>query len=53
MVHLVPKKQTYKAADIAEMIFDVVYKAHGLPERIVSDRDSLFTTYKYILEEAA
>jgi hypothetical protein len=42
MVHLVPTKQTYKAKDIAELIFDVVYKAYGLPEVIVSDRDSLF-----------
>jgi transposase InsO family protein len=45
MVHLVPTKQTYKAADIAEVIFDTVYKLHGLPERIISDRDSLFTSH--------
>ena len=45
MVHLVPTKQTYKAADIAKVIFDCVYKLHGLPERIISDRDSLFTSH--------
>jgi hypothetical protein len=45
MVHLVPTKQTYKAADMAEVIFDIVYKLHGLPERIISDRDSLFTSH--------
>jgi hypothetical protein len=45
MVHLVPTRQTYKAADIAEVIFDCVYKLHGLPERIISDRDSLFTSH--------
>ena len=43
MVHLVPSRQTYCASDIAELIFDSVYKLHGLPERIISDRDSLFT----------
>ena len=45
MVHLVPTKQTYKAADMAEVIFDTVFKLHGLPERIISDRDSLFTSH--------
>ena len=45
MVHLVPTRQTYKAADMAEVIFDTVFKLHGLPERIISDRDSLFTSH--------
>ena len=45
MVHLVPTLQMYKATDIAEVIFDTVYKLHGLPERIISDRDSLFTSH--------
>jgi hypothetical protein len=44
MVHLTPTKQTYRAKDMAEVIFEVVYKLHGLPEIIVSDRDSLFTS---------
>ncbi len=44
MVHLVPTRQTYGARQIAEVIFDTVYKLHGLPERIISDRDSLFTS---------
>ena len=44
MVHLVPSKQTYRATDIAELMFEAVYKLHGLPERIISDRDSLFTS---------
>ena len=30
MVHLVPTKQTYKAMDMAEVIFDTVFKLHGL-----------------------
>jgi hypothetical protein len=44
MVHLVPTKQTYRAKDIAEVIFDRVYKHHEMPSKIVSDRDSLFTS---------
>ena len=43
MVHLVPSVQTYRARDIAELMFDTVYKLHGIPRKIVSDRDSLFT----------
>ena len=45
MVHLVPTRQNYKATDMAEVIFDTVYKLHGLPERMISDRDSLFTSH--------
>ena len=45
MVHVIPSKQTYRASDIAELLFDSIYKLHGLPERIISDRDSLFTSH--------
>lgn len=44
MVHVVPTRQTYRATDVAELMFECVYKLHGLPERIISDRDSLFTS---------
>ena len=44
MVHVVPSSQSYCVSDVAELIFDSVYKLHGLPERIISDRDSLFTS---------
>lgn len=44
MVHLIPTKQTYRARDIAEVFFDRVYKLHGMPRNIVSDRDTLFTS---------
>lgn len=44
MVHLVPARQTFRAREIAELMFDSVYKLHGLPKYIVSDRDSLFTS---------
>ncbi|KAG8734303.1 hypothetical protein FRC10_011771 [Ceratobasidium sp. 414] len=44
MVHLIPTRQDYTAKDVAEIVFEHVYKLHGMPERIVSDRDSLFTS---------
>jgi len=44
MVHLAPTKQTYRAKDVAEVMFNLVYKLHGMPSRIVSDRDTLFTS---------
>ncbi|QRV77164.1 Pol polyprotein/retrotransposon [Ceratobasidium sp. AG-Ba] len=44
MVHLIPTRQDYTAKDVTEVIFEHVYKLHGMPERIVSDRDSLFTS---------
>ena len=44
MVHLVPSVSTYRAKDVAELIFENVYKLYGLPINIVSDRDSLFTS---------
>lgn len=44
MVHLIPSRENYNACQIAELMFDKVYKLHGLPKSIVSDRDVLFTS---------
>lgn len=44
MVHLATTKQTYRAKDIAKVMFNLVYKHHGIPSNIVSDRDTLFTS---------
>ena len=44
MVHLIPTRQTYGAIQIAEVVFEHVYKLHGLSEKIISDRDMLFTS---------
>jgi hypothetical protein len=43
-VHLVPGRTDYHAKDMAELIFSEVYKLHGLPARIISNRDVLFTS---------
>jgi len=44
LVHIIPTKQTYRTRDIAEVMFDRIYKHHGMPKNIVSDRDTLFTS---------
>lgn len=45
MVHLVPSRTDYTAKRVAELVFAEVYKLHGLPRYIVSDRDPLFTSH--------
>ncbi len=44
MIHYVPVKVTIDAPGLAEVIIDVVVRDHGVPESIVSDRGSLFTS---------
>ena len=44
IVHIVPTKQTYRVKDIAEIVFKNIYKLYRLPNYIVSNRDSLFTS---------
>ena len=44
MVHLIPSRSDYKAKVIAELVYENIYKLHGLPARIISDRDSYFTS---------
>ena len=44
MVHLIPSRTNYNASQLAELMFEQVYKLHGLPKNIISDRDVLFTS---------
>ena len=44
MVHLIPSRTNYNASQLAELMFEHVYKLHGLPKNIISDRDVLFTS---------
>ena len=43
MVHLAPCRDTIDAEKSAQLFLDHVFKHHGLPDTIVSDRDPRFT----------
>ncbi len=42
MIHLIPTKTRTSAKDIADIFFGQIFRIHGLPEHIVSDRDPRF-----------
>jgi len=44
MVHLAPVAAEVTADDSAELFLELVFRHHGLPESIVSDRDLRFTS---------
>jgi len=35
----------YKASTVAQLFMDTIFKLHGIPETIVSDRDPTFTSH--------
>lgn len=42
--HFIPLKHPYNASLIAKLFFYHIYKLHGLPISIVTDRDRIFTS---------
>ena len=44
MVHLIPTKTTVTAREVTWLYMKEVVRLHGLPESLVSDRDSKFTS---------
>jgi transposase InsO family protein len=42
--HFIPLKTTHKAADVADIFLKEVARLHGIPKKIVSDRDLKFTS---------
>jgi len=42
--HFLALAHPFTAAGIAKLFFDNIYKLHGLPDSIVSDRDKIFTS---------
>ncbi len=44
MLHYKPVKVTINAPGLAEVIIDVIVHQHGVPESIVTERGSLFTS---------
>jgi hypothetical protein len=44
IAHFIPIKDTYDVTDVARMFISEVIHLHGLPKKIISDRDSQFTS---------
>lgn len=44
MGHFVPLSHPYTATQVAQLFMDTIYKLHGMPNTIVSDRDKTFTS---------
>nr|XP_051210878.1 uncharacterized protein LOC127328311 [Lolium perenne] len=42
--HFIPLKHPYTTLQVAQAFVDNIYKLHGLPQCIVSDRDKIFTS---------
>ncbi len=42
-VHFIPSKESDTAVDVANSFFSNLFKQHGLPDSIISDRESKFT----------
>ena len=45
MIHLVPIRTRTKASELAWLFISNIVRLHGLPDTIVSDRDSKFTSH--------
>lgn len=45
MVHFIPCKRTTDAVRVAQLFFAKIYRFHGLPESIFSDRDTRFLSH--------
>jgi hypothetical protein len=44
VAHFIPVKSTHKANDIANIFMKEIFRLHGLPKAIISDRDTKFTS---------
>jgi len=42
--HFIPIKSTCKAIDIANIFMKEIFRLHGMPKEIISDRDTKFTS---------
>jgi hypothetical protein len=51
VAHFVPVKSTCKVIDIASIFMKEIFRLHGMPKEIISDRDTKFTSsfWKYLI----
>ena len=47
MSHFVPCNETVSAAQLCDLLFNHVYKHHGFPESIITDRGSTFMSHYF------
>ena len=41
--HFIPVRDTYEVADVAQVFINEIIRFHGVPKKIISDRDPRFT----------
>ena len=46
-VHFIPLSHPYTAAKVASLFMQHIFKLHGMPTSIISDRDPIFTSKFY------
>jgi len=44
VAHFIPVKSTYLVSDVAHVFIRDIVRLHGVPRKIVSDRDAKFTS---------
>ena len=42
--HFIPLKHPFSAASVARLFMDHIFKLHGMPMAIISDKDRVFTS---------
>jgi hypothetical protein len=42
--HFIPVKSTFKAINIVEIFMKEIFRLHGFPKMVISDRDVKFTS---------
>lgn len=42
--HFIPVRDTYEVADVARVFINEIIRFHGVPKKIISDRDPWFTS---------
>jgi hypothetical protein len=43
--HFVPLKHPFTAVSVAKVFLQQIYRLHGMPTTIISDRDRIFTSH--------
>ena len=42
--HFIPVKSTYKAVNIVDIFMKEIFRLHGIPKIVITDRDAKFTS---------